>query len=213
MLLKSSARCHMPSRWPLTPHAASPTTITSPAVVQLSVLAIKEAAHGSSPRPRRAPPAPVSAHQAAWQPGAALAPPHPTQSLRGTDGRLRRPTVGAALGRPPKSNPTDSDDETGLNTRSTAARTWPWPRPRHTERRPYLFWSRRFAYTAGVPTLYTQYGRLHTLFREDINKRKGRRENVVQARSGRGPARHQVLHAQLQWGLWRLRIGALETAR
>ena len=33
MLLKSSARCHMPSRWPLTPHAASPTTITGPAVV------------------------------------------------------------------------------------------------------------------------------------------------------------------------------------
>ena len=165
MLLKSSARCHMPSRWPLTPHAASPTTITSPAVVQLSVVAIKEAAHGSSPRPRRAPPAPVSAHQAAWQPGASvgavMAPPHPTRSPRGTDGRLRRPTVGAALGRPPKSNPTDSDHETGLAGRAVAGATSMAERRGPARKRRYLFWSLRFSYAAGVPTLDARACHVH----------------------------------------------------
>ena len=90
MLLRSSASWHMPSRWPVTPNAASPTTSTSPVVVQLSVVAIKEVAHGSSQRPRRAAPAPVSAHQAAWLPGAALAPPQPTRPpwTDGSDGLL-----------------------------------------------------------------------------------------------------------------------------
>ena len=113
-----------------TAHGISDHEHKSSCGLQLSVVAIKEAAHGSSPRPRRAPPAPVSAHQAAWQPGAALAPPHPTQSPRGTDGRLRRPTVGAALGRPPKSNPTESGDATYITPRGTMRRSRPVPRER-----------------------------------------------------------------------------------
>ena len=192
MLLKSSARCHMPSRWPLTPHAASPTMSTSPAVVQLSVVAIKEAAHGSSPRPRRAPPAPVSAHQAAWQPGAALAPPHPTQSPRGTDGRLRRPTVGAALGRPPKSNPTDSDDETGLTARAVASATSMGERARPTSKHGYLFWSLRFTCAVDHPTLYMKKQfegganprRARTRYEASRRRRVRRRRQVLLRRHG-----------------------------
>ena len=154
MLLRSSARCHMPSRWPLTPHAASLTMSASQIAVKPCVAAMKGEAHGSSPRQRRAPSAPVSAQHAAWQPGAALAPPHPTRSPRGTNGRLRRPTVGAALGRPPKSNPTDSDHETGLAARAVASDTSMAERRGPARKRRYLFWSRRFSYAAGVPTLY-----------------------------------------------------------
>ena len=154
MLLKSSATCHMPLRWPLTPHAASPTTSTSPAVVQMSVVAIKEAAHSSSPRPRRAPPAPVSDTKQHGSHRSSVGVATSNTVAAWTDGRLRRPTVGAALGRPPKSNPTDSDGETGTTARSAAARTWPWPRPRRTGKRRYLFWSSRFRYAAGNPTLY-----------------------------------------------------------
>ena len=61
MLLRSSASCHMPSRWPLTPHAASPAKRTCSSAVQPSVVAITKAAHGSSPRPRRTAAATVSA--------------------------------------------------------------------------------------------------------------------------------------------------------
>ena len=46
---------------------------------------MKEKAHGGSPRPRRATPAPVIAHQAAWQPGAASALPRANMAT--IDGR------------------------------------------------------------------------------------------------------------------------------
>ena len=74
------------------------------------------------------------------------------------DGRLRRPNVGAALGaalgRPPKSNPTDSDDETGLTARAVASATSMGERARPTSKHGYLFWSLRFTCAVDHPTLY-----------------------------------------------------------
>ena len=63
------------------------------------------------------------------------------------------PRLHAALFCSPFARPLEPDHETGLKRRSAAARTWPWPRPRRTERRPYLFWSLVFCYAVDPPTL------------------------------------------------------------
>ena len=85
-MLRSSASCHMPSRQPHTPPAASPTKSTNPVAVKPCVNATRYVAHHSAPPPRHAAPAHTIAHPSSTAASGSLVAA--TTTAAAMDGRM-----------------------------------------------------------------------------------------------------------------------------